>query len=535
MNYLELLVLTLLTTIFINLVLKKFYISTIVGYLLTGIAISFYLDMVHINSNIVSHIAEFGIVFLMFTIGLEFSIRHLKSMKKEVFVFGFLQVGLSALLFTSISYYFFNINLKSSIVIALALSLSSTAIVLKVFNESGDIRRPYGRYSLGILLFQDLAVIPILIMIDIFANPINSLSSLLFDTFISGVVVLSILFVLGKYATEKFFAMVVDSKSEELFMASVLLIVLSSALLAHLFNFSYSLGAFVAGMLISETKYKHQIEADLVPFRDLLLGLFFISVGMQLNFNIVIDNFFTIIILTATILLLKAVIIFIIIVSFSFRKRAMKTALALAQVGEFSFAVFALANSYKLIDNDTLQILIAVVIISLIFTSLVIRYVREFTNLFFHESSEIMSEPIKSSTLSHHIIVCGYSKLGQSVVNELKNKGLNYIAIETDRVHMQKAKDLRDNVILGNASSKYILNSVNIKNAMAVIIAIDNDDKLRLIAQSIHAIDSNIAIIVKISQNEQLQELKDLDIHGFVNENKSVSTLLVEKAMKCEI
>ena len=203
--------------------------------------------MAHLNQNHIAHIAEFGIVFLMFTIGLEFSLPHLKQMKKEVFVFGTLQVGLTTVIFTYISNILFSLDMKTSIIIGSALALSSTAIVLKTLNENGDIHRPYGRNSVGILIFQDLAVIPILLMITILADSSVSLDEILLNTFYSAVIVGIILFILGKYIIELFLAYVVDTKIEELFILSIILIVLSSALLAHSFGFSYSLGAFIAG------------------------------------------------------------------------------------------------------------------------------------------------------------------------------------------------------------------------------------------------------------------------------------------------
>ena len=535
LNILTMIVVTLAISLLLNLSLKRLHISPIVGYIFTGAVIVFFMDLAQIDNYYLSEVAEFGIVFLMFTIGLEFSLHHLKMMKKEVFVYGSLQVVLTGVFFAYIAIEFFGLDLKTAIIIGSALSLSSTAIVLKVLNSNGDIHRPYGRYSLGILLFQDLAVIPILLMISFFSNPTASVGSLLFNTFISGAIVLIVLFVLGKYATTKFLAYVVDSKTEELFIAAILLIVLFSALLAHSFGFSYSLGAFFAGMLIAETKYKYQIEADLVPFRDLLLGLFFITVGMQIDFGVVKENFFMIGFLTIGILFIKAAIIFLLIVLFSFAKRALKTALALAQVGEFSFAVFALAKANNLIPDQLLQIMIAVVVISLIFTSLAIRYVRSFSDLFFPEATEKLKEPIVSSEIRNHIIVCGYSLLGQKIVKELKRKDLQYIAIEHDRKHVENGHKKDDIVFFGNAASRSMLNSVQIKNAAAVIIAIDNDEKVRLICEAIQAIDKNISIIVKISHASQLENLSDLNIKSYINENESVAKLLVSKAMKCDI
>ncbi len=535
MDILGVIVVTLFISLILNLLLKRFHISPIVGYIFTGMFIAFFLGFAKINQDYLAHIAEFGIVFLMFTIGLEFSVNHLKQMKKEVFVFGSLQVVLTTLFFTYLTNFIFNLDMKTSIVIGSALALSSTAIVLKVLNDNGDIHRPYGRNSVGILIFQDLAVIPILLMITILSDSTVSLQDMLLNTLYSAIIVGLVLFILGKYLTEKFLAFVVDSHVEELFIAAILLIVLSSALLAHTFGFSYSLGAFLAGMLIAETKYKYQIEADLVPFRDILLGIFFISVGLQVNFSALWENFFTIIALAVAILSLKVVIIFVILRIFTFTKRAIKTALALAQVGEFSFAVFALASANNLITEELNQIMIPVVIVSLLFTSLALRYVREFVNLFYKEKTELFDEPIVSAEIQNHIIVCGYSLLGQKIVKNLRNSSLPYVAIEHDRQHVKTGHERGDIVFFGNAASKIMLNSLYIKNATAVIIAIDNNEKVRLICQAVRNINKNIQIILKISHKEQIEDFSDLNIDSFINENELVASHLVAKAVQCEL
>ena len=533
MDLLSVIVITLAVALVLNLLLKKLNVSTIVGYIFTGVIIGYFMGFSKITQNELAHIAEFGIVFLMFTIGLEFSLHKMKQMKKEVFVYGGLEVILVTLFFSYISNYLFGLDIKTSIIIGAALSLSSTAIVLKVLNENGDIHRPYGRYSVGILIFQDLAVVPILIMVTIFTDLNSSVVDLAIDTIISGVIVLVTLYLIGKFVLEKFLDMVVDSKSEELFIGTILLLVLASALFAHIFGFSYSLGAFVAGMLIAETRYKYQIEADLIPFRDILLGLFFITVGIQVNIEFVVSNIFTIIGLTVAILFLKLLLIFGIISIFSIPKRAFKTALALAQVGEFSFAVLALAASSQLLSTQIHQILISVVIVSLFFTSLALKYVRKFADLFFISKTELLQEPIASADIRDHIIVCGYSLLGQKIVKQLKDKGITYVAIEHDRDHVKKGHKNGDVVFFGNAASTIMLNSLNVKDSIAVIIAVDTDEKVRLIAESIRNIDKNIPIVVKVSHQAQIDDLDDLQIKHFLNENEIVAKELIEQATHC--
>ncbi len=531
MGLLNIIVITLSISIALNLILKKLHISTIVGYIFTGMLLSYFMNFSEMTRIELAHIAEFGIVFLMFTIGLEFSLRHLRQMKKEVFIYGSLQVIITSMFFGFVAHEIFNLDVKSSIIIGAALSLSSTAIVLKTLNENGDIHRPYGRYSVGILIFQDIAVIPILIMITLFTNDDTSVSQMVTETLISGLFVLVTLFVIGKYVLGYLLAFVVDSKTEELFIATIILIVLSAALFAHLYGFSYSLGAFIAGILIAETKYKYQIEADLVPFRDILLGLFFITVGIQVNFTFVLDNALTIIALAVGILLLKAILIFTLITVFSVSKRAFKTALTLAQVGEFSFAVLALASTNALISDELNQMMISVVILSLLFTSIAIKYVRDFTNLFFTNKSELLDEPMKKASTYDHIVVCGYSNLGQKVVKTLIDKDLPYMAIEHDRDYVKKGHDIGHTVFFGNAASKTMLNFVDIKNCAAVIIAIDNDEKVRLIVEAIMSINKDIKVIVKISHQTQIDDLEHYGVKNFINENKIVANELIVKAI----
>jgi CPA2 family monovalent cation:H+ antiporter-2 len=531
MDLLNIIVITLCITIVLNLILRKLNISPIVGYIFTGMILSYFMSFSAINKETLTHISEFGIVFLMFTIGLEFSLLHLKKMKTEVFVYGSLQVIVSSAIFGFIAHWMFALDVKTSIIIGAALSLSSTAIVLKTLNENGDIHRPYGRYSVGILIFQDIAVIPILIMITLFTSTDTSVSQMVTNTLISGLFVLITLYIIGKYVLGYLLAFVIDTKTDEIFIATIILIVLSSALFAHLFGFSYSLGAFMAGILIAETKYKYQIEADLVPFRDILLGLFFITVGIQVNFEFIFENLFSIITLAIAILALKAILIFTIIAIFSIPKRAFKTALALAQVGEFSFAVLALAFANNLISDQLNQMMISVVILSLLFTSFAIKYVRDFTNLFFINDSEILNEPIEKASIENHIIVCGYSNLGQKVVKNLIKQDIPYMAVEHDRDYVKKGHDIGHTVFFGNAASKTMLNYLDVKNCSAVIIAIDNDDKIRLILESIKAIDKNIKVIVKVSHMSQIDDLSVFNPVHFINENKIVANKLIDKAI----
>lgn len=296
----------------LNVLLRRINMPTVIGYIFTGIIVGaiFHLK-VHGNEQL-EHIAEFGVVFLMFTIGLEFSISYLNKMKKEVFAFGFLQVFISGIVLALIAHFVFSIDFKAAIIAGFGLSLSSTAIVLKILNETGQISTDYGRNSLGILIFQDIAVIPILLMVTIFTNNDKTLSVLLIETAVDAAIALSILIVIGKYALSYFFKVVSSTNSKEIYMGSILFVVIGASYIAHHFGFSYSLGAFIAGMMIADTIYKYQVEADLIPFRDLLLGVFFVSIGLQIDLTIIKENILIILGLSIAIMLIKATITFLI-------------------------------------------------------------------------------------------------------------------------------------------------------------------------------------------------------------------------------
>ncbi|MDH3903374.1 MAG: cation:proton antiporter, partial [Xanthomonadales bacterium] len=277
----------------LNVLLRRFGMPTVVGYIITGILIGSFLDIDTRADTSLQQVAEFGIVFLMFTIGLDVSFSRLREMKKEVLAFGLSQVVGTAILLGGIAHLGFNLEIKSAIIIGSALALSSTAIVLKMLNENGQMKSDVGRSSLGILIFQDIAVVPILLMVTIFTTTDKSLAALLGQTALDAIIVLGILFVIGKYMLGHLFRIVSNTNSKEIYMGSILLTVVGSSYLAHYFGFSYSLGGFIAGMMIADTIYKYQVEADLIPFRDLLLGVFFVSVGLQIDLNVVVQNLLT--------------------------------------------------------------------------------------------------------------------------------------------------------------------------------------------------------------------------------------------------
>ncbi len=534
----EHLLLIFLATIMIatisNVLLKKIGLPTIIGYIFSGLVISYLFSLKGQNTESLAHLAEFGIVFLMFTIGLEFSIKHLNAMKKEVFLYGSMQVLLSGAIFAALAYYVVALELKAAIILGFALSLSSTAIVLKVLNENSEIHSPYGRNIVGILIFQDLAVIPILLMISIFTTEGETLSFLLLKTLISAIVVFLLIFVIGKKFIETFLDWIVESNSEEIFLVTILLIVVSASYVADFFGFSFSLGAFLAGMTIAETKFRYRVEADLVPFRDLLLGVFFVTIGMQIDLLVAFEHIFLILGLVGAIMIIKGLIIFLELLPFVHKRIALKTALALFQVGEFSLAIFALAKSNHLISQETSQELIMMVVISMILTPFVLKHLKTIVDTLFHEPVFEMDK-LSSTGYNDHIIICGYGDLGQKLAHKFKKLHLNFIVLEHDIQLVEKGKKEGDPIILANAAQKSVLEAVNIEDSLAIMVAINDAHKLRLICENIASFKGNINAIVKVRNASHEAIIKDLHINHVVNQSDKMAAILMEEAVKCRL
>ncbi|BAK72411.1 MAG: cation:proton antiporter [Arcobacter sp.] len=522
----------------LNLILKKVHLPTIIGYILTGTIIAYTFNLHEaVNNHDLREIAEFGVVFLMFTIGLEFSLSHLKKMKREVFFTGSLQIIITAFFVFLIAKYILGFETQTSLIIGTALSLSSTAIVLKTFNETKEITKPYGRRVLGILIMQDIAVIPILLMISFFSmTDEGSLVFAISKTVIAAAVLLALLYFSGKYLLEPFLRYVSATRSDELFVASVLLLAVGSAYLAYYFGFSYSLGAFIAGMMIAETKFKHQVEADLIPFRNILLGVFFITVGMQINFKIISDYILIILVLLPLVMALKFAVIYVLVRYEDNKRVAFKTALSLIQIGEFSLAILELARSQSLIDPTYSQILIVTIVISMILTPIILKNLSKAAAKLIPEDVMMITNTYNvSEDTENHVIVLGYGRFGQAIVDELKAFGQKYVILEHNVKFYQVGKDKGEPIVFGNAAQKHILNSLNITKASAVIVAVNNPEILHLICEAVGELTHNSKTIVNVTTQDEKESLENLNLEHIIVATNQIAKAVVDEVMYCRL
>ena len=536
MDILSYVVITLGISVIINLVLKRLGISQIIGYIMTGTIIVYLFDLRHMtDSHTLELVGEFGIVFLMFTIGLEISLQKLNTMKMDVFGNGTMQVGITATLFYLGSHYIFGIANTASVIIALAFALSSTAVVLTFLKQSKEIHLPYGQRSMGILIFQDIAVIPILLLIGFLSVEDASVSDILIDTTLSAIVLVGLLFTLGKRVMTWLLHFSANSMEEELFMGSVLVIVFAASTAAHLTGFTYSLGAFVAGMIIAETKYHHKVETDIAPFKDLLLGTFFVTVGMKIDLNYFSQHVGEIIAVLFLVLVLKMILIFMIMRLTSTPRTSFKTALALSQVGEFSFAVFALASSSQLMDEELVQFLVLVVVLSMIITPFLITKIGAITDRLFTESQTLSKVKVEKKDRRDHVVVCGYSVVGHFVVDKLHARGASYVIVDYNIKHVQEGLAKSEEIYWADVSKPAILDSLSVEEAAAVIVTMDNIDKKRAVCEAILTYAPTVNLVVKVSSLEEKKALMDLPITVIVDAKREVAKILVEEAMTCTL
>ncbi|MFZ2890016.1 cation:proton antiporter [Sulfuricurvum sp.] len=522
-------------SIVLNLILKRLGISQIIGYIVTGVTVAYAFDLRHMSdSHTLEMIAEFGVVFLMFTIGLEVSLQRLSTMKTDVFFNGTLQVVLSSLIFFAFSYGVFGISLETALIISMALSLSSTAVVLTYLKSTKEIVRPYGQKSTGILIFQDIAVIPILILIGFLSSGSENIANVLMQTVLSAIVIVGLLFIVGKRVMTWLLHFSSTSEVDELFMGSVLVIVVASSLLASYAGFTYSLGAFVAGMIIAETRYHNKVEADIAPFKDLLLGIFFVTVGMKIDLALFVDHIVEIFMILHAVLIIKIIVIFLVVRIHSQGKIAFKTAIALSQVGEFSFAIFALAGNHKLIPDELSQMLVLIVVLSIIATPIILANLAKISGYFFKDIS-ITETFAMLPGRKNHIIVCGYGVVGKFVVKALKAEGVDYVVADNSYKHVEQALKDAQEVYFGDMSKTAILDKLCTKDSVSVIITLDNLEKKRLICETIIRYAPNVKLVVKVVSLEEKRALRGLPISITIDGKREVAARLVSEALYCDI
>ncbi|KPL28870.1 MAG: potassium transporter [Acidithiobacillales bacterium SM1_46] len=492
---------------------RYLHLPQILAYLVAGVVVGpFGLGWVP-DSATTRYLAEFGLVFLMFTLGLEFSLSRLMAMKVTVFGLGGAQVLFTAVGFGTIAWWL-GVAPEGSIVIGGMLALSSTAIVMKLLVDQLEQSSRHGRYAFGVLLFQDLVVVPFLILIPALGGAgTESLWLTLGWALLKSVAVLAAIFVIGRWLLRPLFHEVAAGRSRELFMFTVLLLTLASAWATEQAGLSLALGAFLAGMMVGETEYRHQVEGDILPFRDILLGLFFVTVGMLLDMN-VLERLWPVV-LAGVIALLLVKTLIVLAVGRIFRLEtgvALRTGLVLSQGGEFGFALLLQAQQFQLLAGDVAQIVLAVVVLSMLLAPLVIRYngfvakrlVPSYTRA---RQSDLEVIRAEAEASQGHVIVCGFGRSGQNLGWMLEQDGIPYIALDLDPLRVRDARDAGKPVVYGDADRRDVLEAAGLARARALVVSFENVPSALRILEITRHLRPDMPVIVRTRDDADLERL----------------------------
>ena len=514
-------------------VFRRFNLPPVLGYLFVGSVIGPHALNLMDDIHRAESLAEFGVVFLMFSIGLEFSLPKLFSMKRIVFGLGLLQVVVTMVLAAGLIM-LMGVNWQLGIALGGVFAMSSTAVITKLLAERMQLDSPHGREIMGVLLFQDLAVVPLLVIIPSLTQPPEKLAVLLGIALLKAVVVLAVILVFGQRLMRKWFHFVARAKSSEVFILNVLLITLSLATITELAGLSLALGAFVAGMLISETEYKFQVGEDIKPFRCVLMGLFFVTIGVKLDLHILVGLWWQVLLALVALLVIKALIVGLL----SWRLGAspgnsIRSALWLCAGGEFGFV---LLGEIVRLPRDIQQIALTVLVLSMLIAPFIIQYserivVRFVASEWLMRSMQLTKIAVQSMGAEKHAILCGFGRNGQYLARFLSQEDINYVALDLDPDRVREASTGGENVVYGDAGRKEALMAAGLMRASVVIVTISDTALAEKVLHHVQEMRHDLPVVVRTADERDMERLTRAGAAEVVPEALEASLMLASHAL----
>ncbi len=506
----------------------------ILGYLSVGVLVGPYGVGLITDAESTRALAEFGVVFLLFTIGLEFSLPLLVRMKGAVLGLGGFQVLLSTAV-TAVVAVQLGLPLEGAVALGGVVAMSSTALVTRQLADQAELHSRHGRNAVGILLFQDLMVIPFLIFVSSLAVVSEKTSAVTLIAAVGdGVLALLLILALGHWVLRPLFRGVARFRSTELFTLTALLVTLGAAWITHHFGLSLALGAFLAGMMLGETEFRHQVEAEIRPFRDVLLGLFFITIGMLLDIRLLPETW------PWVLLLLTALMVFKLLLVAGLCRLAgwdgavaLRTGLVLAHGGEFGFAILTLALNANLIQPDYGQVILAALLVSMGFAPLLIRFNGLIVKFTLPAAATMSWKKIEQQVartargLNDHVIVCGYGRVGQNISRFLQDEAIRFIAMDLDPLLVQNAVKAKEPVSYGDAANLELLKAAGLSRAAALVVSLDDVETTIKILHKVRQLNADIPILVRTPDDFQLERLQKAGATEVVPEAMEASLMLV--------
>ena len=509
--YTDLLIL-LFAAVLLVAIFRRFGLPVILAYLIAGVLLGPHGLAVITGQSIMQTIAELGIVFLMFSLGLEFSLPKLLAMRYLVLGVGGLQVLLTSLLFFWFGWHL-GLSLAQALVVGGTLALSSTAVVIKQLGEQKQLHTRRAQLGVSVLLFQDLAVVPLLVMIPILAEPQVQGSALAAEiawAILKGSFALLSLLAVGKWLLPLLFHEVARARSDELFVLSALLVALLAAFMTYSLGLSMALGAFLAGMMLGESHYRHQLEVDIKPFRDVLMGLFFITIGMNMDWVLVAQAWWQVLLCVVVLVLCKSLLVLLAGRLMGERKRdSMAAGIMLSQVGEFGFVLLALALHHGLLDPQLVSRLIGIGIISIAMTPWLVTQAHSLARSLTDPALLTRSEVAQSGlSKSQHVIIAGFGRAGQTCARFLKLEEIPFLALDLDPERVSEAKQAGEQVAFGDASRRDILLAAGLLRARLVIITFDDRKRVEAMLALIRELAGELKVLVRTRDDSFLEQYK---------------------------
>jgi CPA2 family monovalent cation:H+ antiporter-2 len=511
---LELTLLLLAAAVIGVVVFRLLNLPPMLGYLAVGILIGPHALGLVPESKETRYLAEFGVVFLMFSIGLEFSLPKLKSMRRLVFGLGMAQVVLTVVLVMGggwIAGRIWSLPLSSAFLLGATMAMSSTAILIKLLADRLELETEHGRRMVGVLLFQDLAVVPLLVVIPALGAEAEELAESLGWAMVKAAFLLTLLLAGGRWVVSRWLHLVAKRRAHELFVLNVLLIALGLAWLTEHVGLSLALGSFVAGMLIAETEYRHQVEDDIKPFRDVLLGLFFITIGMLLDLRVVVEQFgWVLLALLAPTAFKAALIVGLARLFGGSAGTAIRTGLGLCTAGEFGFVL--LAQGESLLDPTLGQIVLTAMLLSMLAAPFLVQYsdriaLRFVASEWMQRALDLHKIATRSMAVENHVIIAGYGRSGQHLARMLADENISYVALDLDPDRVREATAAGDSVVYGEAARRETLVAAGVARAAALVISYNDAHSALKVIHFAHELNPKLPIIVRTQDDADLDRL----------------------------
>ncbi|WMW24436.1 cation:proton antiporter [Methanolobus sediminis] len=529
-------------SISILLLFHRLHLSPVLGFLVTGIITGPYVLGVIQDTEQVEILAEIGIILLLFTIGVEMSIKELWDIKRFVLLGGGLQVVLTSAIVYYISRYG-GYSFSTSIFLGFLVCLSSTAIVLKLLQEKGEMYTPYGKIALGILIFQDIVIVPMILLTPILAGVSSTSGDSPFIFILKGIGIMLFVIINARWIMPLLLFRIVKTRNRELFLVTIIFTVLGTAWLTSNAGLSLALGAFLAGLIISESEYSHQAIGNMMPFKDVFMSFFFVSIGMLLDVNFFINNITILLVLAVAVILIKSVASGLVTFLLGYPLRTtIITGMALAQVGEFSFVLSSYGKEYGLLNDSLYQSFLAVSIVTMALTPFVMssshtishEILKKTTNRVLINGiySKSMETAEEEEELHDHLIIIGYGFNGKTLSNAARTAGIPYVIIETNPETVRKERQMGETIHYGDATHEIVLDAANIKSARILIVGISDFIATRTIVQVARRMNPELYIIARTRYMTEIKALSQMGANEVIPEEYETSVEIFSRLLK---